>query len=188
MPLLPSEIPPDRREMVRLAGSAVCALATVRGPDADKAIKELLAAYPKEPGVHFLAGAYLLKQQPDEGIAEMKRELEISPDHAMARTRLADEYLKAEKMDEALSLAREAVVLDPASSPAHLTLGEILVKTGDLQNGIHEMEAARNLTPWVSRIYWDLSKGYIAAGRPADGARAAAELERLKSSEKKKLF
>jgi predicted Zn-dependent protease len=188
MPLLPAEIPSDRREMVRLAGGAVCALATVRDPEAGKLIEQLVAAYANEPGVHFLAGAFLLKQRPDEGMAEMLRELAISPDHAMARTRLADEYVKADKLDAALSLAEQAVALDPACAPAHLTLGEILIKTGDLQKGIRELETARSITPWVSRIHWDLSKAYVAAGRPADGARAAAELERLKSGEKKKLF
>jgi predicted Zn-dependent protease len=174
--------------MVRIAGAAVCALANVRNAEAEKLIQQLVGAYPNEPGVHFLSGAFLLKQKPEEGIAEMLRELEISPDHAMAKTRLADEYAKADKLDLALSLAEQAVALDPASSPAHLTFGEILIKTGRLQEGIRELETARNLTPWVSRIHWNLSKAYVAAGRTEDGARAAAEVARLKDEAKKKLF
>ena len=104
MPLLPAELPPDRREMVRIAGAAVCALANVRNADAEKLIQELARSLPKRTRCSLSSGAFLLKQKPDEGIAEMQRELEISPDHAMARTRLADEYAKADKLDLALSL------------------------------------------------------------------------------------
>jgi predicted Zn-dependent protease len=188
MPLLPGEIPADRREMIRLAGSAVCALAHGRDADAEGSLKQLVAAHPGEPGVHFLFGAYLLKQRQEEGIAEMQRELEISPGHVMARVRLADEYLKADKLDLARSFAAKAVELDPGSSAARLTFGEVLLKSEDIAAAVRELEAARDLTPWVSRVRWVLSKAYFSAGRKADGEREAAEVEKLKKQENKKLF
>ncbi|MGE5647681.1 MAG: tetratricopeptide repeat protein [Acidobacteriota bacterium] len=188
LPLLPAEIASARREMVRLTGAAVCAMANSRNDEAEGALKQLAAAYPNEPGVHFLLGAFLLRDRPDEGIAEIERELEISPDHVAARTRLAEEYLKLDKLDEARARAGEAVKLDPKSSPAHLCLGEVLLAAGDARGAVRELETARELTPWVSRVRWVLSKAYTAAGRGADAAREAGEVERLKAEEKRRLF
>jgi len=109
IPLLPAEIPAARREMIRIAGAAVVALDAQHYDDAEKLFAELERAYPEEPGVHFLIGAYLLGPRPDEGIKELKRELEISPSHVPARIRLAEEYTKREEMDRAIPLVKEAL-------------------------------------------------------------------------------
>ena len=68
LPLLPTELPPDRRELVNLAGQAVLALQTQHYEEAEREFKRLVSAYPKEPGVHFLYGAYLTELHPDTQI------------------------------------------------------------------------------------------------------------------------
>ena len=68
----------------------------------------MLEKYPNEPGVHFLYGAYLMDVRPEDGIREMQRELEISPSHVGARLRLAEEYIKEQKFDEALRFSEES--------------------------------------------------------------------------------
>ena len=82
LPLLPTEIPPDRRDLVDLAGRAVLAVQTQQYETAEVEFKRLIAAYPNEPGVHFLYGAYLVQLHPNEAMPEFKRELEISPARA----------------------------------------------------------------------------------------------------------
>ena len=47
LPLLPAEIPPDRRELVDLAGHAVLAMQTQHYEEAESAFKQLVAAYPR---------------------------------------------------------------------------------------------------------------------------------------------
>ncbi len=181
-PFLPAEIPADRQDLVQLAGSAVVAMQTQHYEDAETSFKQLTTKYPNEPGVHFLYGAYLMQLHPDDGIREMKRELEISPSHVLARVRLAEQYLSRQQAEEALKLAQEAVRLDPKRASAHMLVGEALVAKEDLQGGMKELEAARDVDPMNSRIHWDLMRAYMSAGRTEDAKREKAEIEKLNQS------
>jgi predicted Zn-dependent protease len=179
MPLLPSEIPADRRDMVRIAGQGALALEAQRQDEAEWLFSNMAAAYPNEPGVHFLYGAFLLDVRPEDGIREMKRELEISPSRLPARLRLAEEYVKEQKLDQALPLAEAAVKLEPDHAPAHLILGEVLIAKGDVTAGIRELEQARDQAPQTVRAHWDLLRAYTAAGRSDDAKREKEEIEKL---------
>jgi len=179
MPLLPAEIPSDRREMIRMAGQGALALEAQRPEEAQNLFRGMVAAYPNEPGVHFLYGALLLDLRPEEGVAEMKRELEVSPFHVPARLRLAEEYVKEERPEEALPLAQEAIRFEPGYAPARMMLGEVLIAKGDLAGGIRELETAEKGAPQTVRIHWDLLRAYSAAGRGNDAMREKEEIERL---------
>ena len=140
---------------------------------------ELETRYPEEPGVHFLIGAYLLRERPDEGIKELKREIEISPSHVPARIRLAEEYIKRQDVDQGISFAQQALKLEPRNGLAQMILGEGLVAKGDPASGIRELEIARDSLPDEIRIRWDLFRAYTAAQRPQDALREKGEIERL---------
>jgi tetratricopeptide (TPR) repeat protein len=183
IPLLPSEIPAARRELIDMAGAAVVALQTQHYEDADLAFRRLESAYPNEPGVHFLYGAYLMQLHPDDGIREMKRELEISPAHVLARVRLAAQYLEQQQVEEALPLAEQAAKLDPHLASAHMLLGEAYVTKGNIAEGTKELEAARDSDPSSSRIHWDLARAYASAGRAEDAKREKQEIEKLSRSD-----
>jgi tetratricopeptide (TPR) repeat protein len=182
LPLLPAEIPADRRRLIDLAGQGVVALQTQHYEDAEAKFKAMLAAYTNEPGVHFLYGAYLMQLHPEDGIREMKRELEISPFHVLARVRLAQQYIEQQQFDEALALAQEAVKLDPKRASAHMLLGEALVAKGNSAEGIKELETARDNDPLVARTHWDLLRAYNAAGRSEDAKREKEAIEKLSAS------
>jgi tetratricopeptide (TPR) repeat protein len=179
LPFLPSEIPSDRHQMVRKAGEAALALETQHRDQAERLFTNMGATYPNEPGVHFLYGAFLLDERPEEGIRELKKELEISPSSVPARLRLAEEYIKEQKVDLALPLAQEAVKRDPKRGPAHMMLGEALMAKGDTAAGIKELETARDQAPQTVRIRWDLLRAYTTAGRPDDAKREKEEIEKL---------
>jgi len=183
LPLLPLEIPPDRREMIRMAGQCTLAVESQQQAEAEKLFSAMVGAYPDQPGVHFLYGAFLMDVRPEDGIREMKRELEISPSHLGARLRLAEEYVNEQRVDEALQLAGETINLEPGSPLAHMILGEVLVARGDLAKGIDELERARNQTPERVRIHWDLLRAYTNAGRTGDAKREKDEIEKLGSTE-----
>jgi predicted Zn-dependent protease len=179
LPLLPAEIPSDRREMIRLAGQGALAVERTRQDEAEKIFGGLVANYPKEPGVHFLYGVFLLDVRPTDGVAQIKRELEVSPFHVPARLRLAEQYLKDEQLDEALRLSNEAVKLEPKESSAHMMLGEVLVAKGDLAGGIRELETSETESPQTVRTRWDLLRAYTTAGRKQDAQREKEEIEKL---------
>jgi len=180
MPLLPAEIPGDRREMIRLAGSGFCAVQMGQHEEAEKQFRKMTQDYTGEPGVHFLYGSFLANVRPDEGIPELRHELEISPFHVQARVRLADIYLKQQDSDQALRLAAEAVKLAPAEASPHMLYGEALVAKRDLASAIEELERAREQAPDLVRVHVDLLRAYSAAGRTDDANREKEAIERLR--------
>jgi tetratricopeptide (TPR) repeat protein len=179
MPLLPTEIPPDRRELIRMAGQGALAMEANHQPEAERLFSSMVAGYPNEPGVHFLYGALLMDARPEDGIREMKRELDIFPFNISARLRLAEEYVKEEKIEEALPLAQMAIKLEPKRASAHMMLGEVLVAKGDIPGGIRELETARDEAPQTIRIRWDLLRAYTAANQGDDAKREKEEIEKL---------
>jgi len=183
LPLLPSEVPPDRRELIGMAGQSALSIEHHNQAETERLFGAMVASYPNEPGVHFLYGAYLMDVRPEEGIREMRRELEISPSHVGARLRLAEEYIKEQKFQEALGLAEEAVKLAPETAPAHMVLGEALVGKGEAARGVAELETARNQAPESARTHWDLLRAYTSAGRSADAKREKEEIEKLSRPE-----
>lgn len=183
LPLLPSEIPPDRRELVDLAGQAVIALQTRHYEEADSQFKRLLSSYPNEPGVHFLYGAYLMELHPHEAVPQFERELQISPSHVLARVRLAEELIAEDHFDRALLLARQAITLDPKRASAHLLAGEALIHDGNISDGIKELETARDENHGLTRARWDLLRAYAASGRKEDADREKQEIEKMYKAE-----
>jgi tetratricopeptide (TPR) repeat protein len=181
MPFLPAEIPSDRRELVQLAGRVTLAIEAQRQEEAEALFRRMTEQYSNEPGVHFLFGAFLMDMRPADGMRELQRELEISPTNVAARLRLAEQFIKDEKLDQALALAEEAVKLEPANSAAHLILGEALAANGDLGRGIQELEKAREQTPERVRTHWDLLRAYTATGRTEDAKREKETIESLSS-------
>ena len=179
LPLLPAELPSGRAELVGLAGKAVLAVQAEHSEEAESAFKRLLAAYPNEPGVHFLYGAFLARQHPDDAVPQFERELEISPSHFVARVRLAEQLIARGEFDRALQLAEEAIQLDPKRASAHAFAGEALIGKGQSADGIKELEAACAADPSVSRVHWDLMRAYAAAGRKQDADREKQEMEKL---------
>jgi len=179
LPLLPSEVPPDRLELVRMAGQGSLAMESDHADETEKVFSEMVARYPNDPGVHFLYGVFLMGVRPEDGIREMRREVEISPSHVGARLRIAEEYLKEQRFDVGLQLAEEATNLEPANAQAHLVFGELLVGKGDAAKGLLELETARKESPDSVRTHWDLLRAYASAGRKEDANREKEEIEKL---------
>jgi tetratricopeptide (TPR) repeat protein len=179
LPLLPSEVPPDRVELVHLAGRAVLDVQTQHYENAESELKQLVTNYANEPGVHYLYGAYLVQLHPNESVAEFERELEISPSHVLARVRLAEQLIAKRDFDHALALAQQAIKLDPKRASAHMLAGEAFVAKGDAGDGVKELETACDIDPTVARAHWDLLRAYIAAGRKEDAEREKQAIEKL---------
>ncbi len=105
MALLPTEAPPERREMVLMAGRASYMMATRNTAAAEKAFQALVARYPETPNVHYAYAVFLLQEQPDKAIDEFKRELELQPEHAWSLMQIAYEYVNRGDAQAALPWA-----------------------------------------------------------------------------------
>ena len=113
MPMLPNEVPPERREMVLMAGRGSYMMATRQTAAAAQAFEGLVARYPETPNVHYAYGVYLLIEQPDKAIEEFKRELQIQPNDPESLMQIAYEYLKESNADAAMPWAKQAVEAAP---------------------------------------------------------------------------
>lgn len=179
MPMLPVELPPDRREMVLMAGRASYMMATRNTASAETAFQALVARYPETPNVHYANGVFLLQEKPEKAIEEFKRELELQPGHPSSITQIAYEYLKQGDAQAALPWARKAVEAAPKEFTAHKALGQALLETGDVDAAIAELQAGIALAPTSPGLHFTLARALQRAGRLEDAERARAEFTRL---------
>ena len=184
MPVLPEDLQPKDRELVVLTGSAVCAAAGRSAADAQKLFQELVAKFPNAPNVHYVYGAYLLLNDPEAGLREIHKELDLNPDNLPSLVTLSFEYLKNGEPEKGLQFAERAVKTAPTSFAAYTALGRVLVDTGKTQEGIEKLEYAAKLAPDSPQVRIALASAYAKVGRSADAARERAEFLKLKNGDR----
>lgn len=183
MPFLPKEVPPDKRELVLIAGQAGYNMASRELGQARTAFDMLLSRYPNEPNVHYGFGVFMLTQDADAAIKEFKRELEISPNHVPARLQMAFEYLKRDQYTDALPLAEKAVELAPKLYAARNALGRILLELGQVERSIKELEEGVRLAPSSPEMHFALARAYAKAGRKEDANRERETFKKLQDQQ-----
>ncbi|HET7218453.1 MAG TPA: tetratricopeptide repeat protein [Vicinamibacterales bacterium] len=179
LPMLPIELPPDRREMVLMAGRASYLMATRNTASAGKAFQALATRYPETPSVHYAYGIFLLQEEPDKAIEEFKRELELQPDHAYSLMQIAYELLKQGDAKAALPWAQKAAAVAPNAFAARKALGQALLETGDVDAAIRELTIGIKLAPESPGLYFTIARAYQRAGRIDDANKARDEFTRL---------
>jgi tetratricopeptide (TPR) repeat protein len=179
MPFLPSELPPDKRELVVMAGRPAYYMSARRQVESRKMFDDLLARYPETPGVHYAFGVFLLNQEPDAALEEFRHELKLSPNHVPSMLQIAFEYVKRSDYASGLPFAETSVQLAPNMFPARNALGRILLETGDVARAIKELEAGVKLAPDSPEMHFALARAYARAARKEDAARERAIFTKL---------
>ncbi len=179
LPMLPVEVPPERREMILMAGRASYMMATRNTASAETAFKALVARYSETPNVHYAFGVFLLQEQGAKAIDEFKRELELQPAHPASLMQIAYEYLQESQAETALPWARKAVTAAPKDFAARKALGQALLETGETDAAIKELQTGISLAPDSPSLHFQLARAYQRAGRLEDAERERAEFTRL---------
>ena len=179
MPLLPAEVPGDKREMVMMAGRARYFMAARLGSAATNAFEALVSRYPATPQVNYAAGVYLLSEQPDKAVEAFKRELKVYPQNVWARIQIVFAMIRTGEYEAAKPYAQEAVDLAPTEFVARNALGQVLLETGDAAGAIRELEAGVKLAADSPQMHFALARAYRRAGRTAEADKAQAEFMRL---------
>ncbi|HUM05494.1 MAG TPA: tetratricopeptide repeat protein [Terriglobales bacterium] len=183
IPILPSEISANKRDLIVKAGQASWEPFLAGHPgEAERIFKELVAQYPKEPNLHYAYGVRLLDTDPEGALREFQQELEINPSQVVARVQIVFLNLKQGEPEKALPQAREAVRLVPSYFLAHNALGRVYLALGQIPSAVQELQAAVRLEPQSPENHFDLAEAYRAAGRKTDAARERAEFERIKKA------
>jgi tetratricopeptide (TPR) repeat protein len=179
LPMLPSELPGEKREMVMMAGRASYFMAMRLAPAARTAFEELTLRYPDAPNVHYAFGVFSMTDDPDRALREFERELAIQPAHATSHIQIAYEFIKRGDYAAARPHAERAVALAPTDFIAHRLIGQIQLEVGQVAEAIASLEQSRTLEPNSAMVYFTLAKAYARAGRDADAGKARAEFTRL---------
>ena len=110
-----------------------------------------------------LASIYQQQQNLKDAEAHYKTLLETQPDNALALNNLAWLYFQQHKPD-ALKLAERAYSKAPDTAIILDTYGLILVKQGELTQGIAILEKALQLSPTNGDIHYHLAEAHASHG------------------------
>lgn len=179
---LPRGSPPALQIIVR-AGSAEHLAARGKTDEAAREYAGFIAEHSGVRNGQYAYGRFLLAaNQEQEAIGAFKKELENTPNHVLARLALAETGIRFD-LAGARQYAEEAVLIAPEIPLGHYLLGELLLKHGELDKAIAELERARTTMPHESRIHWALARAYSQTGRAEEAASARATVARLKQAE-----
>jgi tetratricopeptide (TPR) repeat protein len=179
-PMLPAEVPPERQELAVRAGRAYLAMISADPQAAGKSLRELVDAYPSQPGVHYLYASWLMKSDQDLEIAELKRELSIAPGSAAANQMLAWTLLQHGDIASAAPYAEAAIRANAESPIAQAVWGRVLAETGRVKDGIHYLESSAGMDPRNLETHIALASAYGQAGRYEEAMRERREALKLK--------
>jgi len=178
---LPSDVPPDKLDLVMKAGRASWEPSLAGHPEQSaKLFQELIAAYPAQPNLHYAYGLRLLDSDPAAAMVEFQKELEINPSQVVAQVQIITLKLKQGDAEEALPMARDAVKSAPDYFLAHNVLGRTLLALGKTVPAIQELQAAVKLEPKSAENHFDLAEAYRAAGRKVEAKKEQDEFARIK--------
>jgi tetratricopeptide (TPR) repeat protein len=131
--------------------------------------------------VHFRYGAFLNIQDSDRGVEEIRKAVELAPDHVPALVGLTVIYLKREEIDRALEYGERATKASPGDFSTHIALGRVLLAKENPAGATAELETAVKLAPASPEARFSLASAYARLGRKPDAARELAEFKRLES-------
>ena len=171
---LPTAIPVGQRDVVHKTGQAVCDATAGRSQKAGVEFTEVLSQYPTTPQLHYLYGCFLIKDHPDDGLAQLLAELSVSPTHEPAMAEIALEYLRRGDDQNALPYAERAVRNSPGSERAQLAMGRVMMDLKHTESGVAHLQRAVALAPSDRAALWALASAYSAAGKE----RAAEQVRR----------
>ncbi|MEM1091373.1 MAG: tetratricopeptide repeat protein [Pseudomonadota bacterium] len=104
--------------------------------------------------------------------AAFSQSLEVNPDYAPARVRLAQAHLAQGDGRRARKILEAVTVASPRLAAAHAELGQILLADRDFDAAVRYLEEALSLQPTASALRTPLAMAYRASGN----ADRAAEL------------
>jgi tetratricopeptide (TPR) repeat protein len=178
---LPTEIPAERAALVRQAGHAQALIALQDRVAAGREFKQLVEQNPSEPGVHYVYGVYLLREDPVSALAEFRREIAVSPQDLPARIQIALEFLRTSDYKQGLPFAQKAVAMAPDDFVAHVACGELWLGLGNTDRALQELRTAVRLSPGSPDARFALSRALSDAGHSREAAQERTEFERLKA-------
>ena len=132
--------------------------------------RKLIRMDPKYAYGHADLGVvYLIQNNAEDGLAELRTEEELHPDNTFSYRTMARELLRLHRNDEAMQEWRKLLQADPKDRDAALALSGMLMGTKKYADAIAVLEPALKLSPDSEALQAGLGFAYLRAGRPQEG-------------------
>jgi len=137
---------------------------------------------PKSKEAWVLAGSLRMSwaREPEEGLANLRKAIEIDPKDARTYKMMAFGLMALRRSEEAIQVWQELLKQDPNERDAHANLGTLLLNSKRYGEAVSELEAAvksNRPSAWIQR---DLAQAYFGMGdndRAVAAIRKAVEIE-----------
>lgn len=177
---MPSEVPEADRDRVAKLGDAMATAMELDPKGAISKFEAVLLENPSDPDIHFRFGAFLMQQEPERGIEEIKKALSLDAGHIPALVGLTMIYLKNGDTQNALLYAEKAVQAAPGDFATHIALGRAALDSDNVARAVEQLSLAVKLAPESADAHYSLASAYSRAGRKDDAQREQEEFKRLR--------
>jgi tetratricopeptide (TPR) repeat protein len=111
-------------------------------------MNDLLAKYPRDQRLAYLAGDWLMQQQRyEQAVTVLERALAIYPDYAAALNDVAYGYADTGNFEKAFAAMDHCVTLEPDQPNPHDSYGEILRMAGKLDAALEQYRMSIRIDP-----------------------------------------
>jgi tetratricopeptide (TPR) repeat protein len=168
------ELDPDNEDA--LTGLAMVYSDLGDGRRASELLAKVVEKSPNLRTLTSLAAAYEQMREYALAAETLRRASELAPENGEIKRAMAQNYLMADQIDEALGIYEQLVKEDPRDAQSHLRLSQIYRQQRKFDKAREANEEAKRLDPGnLEAIYNDVNI-YEAEGRNEDAVRALKEL------------
>ena len=138
--------------------------------DAERLIRHILAAYPRQADVLHLGGIISFRRKRrQESLDRMEQALAYGLDTPLYLRNICEVYRSLGRLDEALTTARRAVALSPADPLSLHNLSVILYQRLELPACMQAARAAMALDPAMPGAHFELAEALLLQGEMEQG-------------------
>ncbi len=140
--------------------------------DARASLQEAIEIDPNYEEAYYNLGLTYREDRPSRAVELFEKAAELDPEYALAHRELGWALSRREGKDaEAEYSVRRAVELNDKDAWAHIYLGNILWKRGDLSSAEQSFKNAVEVWPEIAVPYWCLALFYENQGRKEEAER-----------------
>jgi tetratricopeptide (TPR) repeat protein len=153
---------------------------------ARKQAEIVLVSAPQNTEGLILKGRSLINEQHyAEGIAELKKAIELDPRNIRTYIDLARAYVFSKNPDAGEAALKQALTIDPQSIEILVALGDLRVTTGKLDQAQSFYTQALDIAPQTDDLYLKLAGFYQRYGRPGEAEDTLQKLVTIKPTDEK---
>ena len=153
---------------------------------ARKQAEIVLVSAPQDKEGLILKGRSLINEQHyTDGIAELKKAIELDPKNIRTYIELARAYVFSKNPDAGEAVLKQALTIDPRSIEVLVALGDLRVATGKPDQAESLYKQALDVDPQTDELYLKLAGFYQRYGKSNEAENTLQQLATIKPKDEK---